>query len=515
MYDLVITGAKVYDGTGSPFFYTNIGIKDGVIARMTRLPLAGREAIDATGLAVCPGFIDPHSHADSMLEWEPLMAAKLEQGITTCVGGLCGESQAPSVDQDGSCRTFSQYIQALETKPWGANLALMVGGGMLRECAMGFSSDKPTETQMQHMESLLRDAMENGALGISFGLVYPPSCYSDIEEISRLCSVVSQYDGLAAFHLRNEGNEAFKAVEEAIEIARRSGVRLILSHHKAVREPNWGKTAVTLGMIDRAAQEGLEIFSDAHPYNAMSAGLRMYIPQELQTMGMEKLTEMARQPSGRAELLKAICDTLASGSGHYKPTDPPKAYILSSPTHPDYNGRRIMEIAAEQNKEFAEVVVDTLRDDSMGTVGMHVDIMGQEDINRCLRHPRVMPCTDGAMLLPGVASHPRVRGTFPRFLGRMCIQGGLLPTETAIMKMTSLPARIYGFPRKGLLREGMDADLVIFDPIHLLDNATVSDYAAGNSGLNYVLLRGKVVVKNGSATGEMVGSILRAACGCS
>lgn len=128
MYDLVITGAKVYDGTGSPFFYTNIGIKDGVIARMTRLPLAGREAIDATGLAVCPGFIDPHSHADSMLEWEPLMAAKLEQGITTCVGGLCGESQAPSVDQDGSCRTFSQYIQALETKPWGANLALMVGG---------------------------------------------------------------------------------------------------------------------------------------------------------------------------------------------------------------------------------------------------------------------------------------------------------------------------------------------------------------------------------------------------
>lgn len=174
-----------------------------------------------------------------------------------------------------------------------------------------------------------------------------------------------------------------------------------------------------------------------------------------------------------------------------------------------------MEIAAEQNKEFAEVVVDTLRDDSMGTVGMHVDIMGQEDINRCLRHPRVMPCTDGAMLLPGVASHPRVRGTFPRFLGRMCIQGGLLPTETAIIKMTSLPARIYGFPRKGLLREGMDADLVIFDPIHLLDNATVSDYAASNSGLNYVLLRGKVVVKNGSATGEMVGSILRSACGCS
>ena len=389
-------------------------------------------------------------------------------------------------------------------------MSLMVGGGMLRECAMGYSSEKPSQEQMQVMESLLRDAMEHGALGISFGLVYPPSSYSDIEEMSRLCSVVAEYNGLAAFHLRNEGNTFYEAVEEAIEIAKRSGVRLILSHHKAVREPNWGKTAVTLGMIDRAAEEGLEIFSDAHPYNAMSAGLRMYIPQEVQTLGMEKLTEMAADPAGRAELTKIIADKLASGTGHYKPTDPPKAYILSSPTHPEYNGRRIVDIASEQDKEFVEVVVDTLRDDSMRTVGMHVDIMGQEDINRCLRHPRVMPGTDGAMILPGVASHPRVRGTFPKFLGRMCIQGGLLPVETAIMKMTSLPARVYGFQNKGLLREGMDADLVIFDPVHLLDNATVSDYAALNSGLNYVILDGKIAAKAGVATGEMAGRILRA-----
>lgn len=509
-YDLVIRGAKVYDGTGAPYFYSNIGIKDGIIARMTRLPLEGERVIDAAGLSVCPGFIDPHSHTDGMLSKEPLMAAKLEQGVTSVVGGLCGESLVPTVKPGGGYRTFGEYIAELEQESYGGSMALMVGGGMLRECAMGYSADKPSEEQMKIMEDLMREAMENGALGISFGLVYPPSSYSDIEEMSRLCAIVAEYDGLAAFHLRNEGDKFYESVEEAIEIARRSGVRLILSHHKTVREPNWGKTAVTLGMIDRAAEEGIDIFSDSHPYDAMSAGLRMYIPQEVQTLGMEKLTEMARDPEGRAQLIKAVSDKLQSNTGHYKASDPPKAYILSSPTHPEYNGRRIVEIAAEQGKEFVEVVVDTLGEDAMRTVGMHVNIMGQEDINRCLKHPRVMPCTDGAMLLPGIAAHPRVRGTFARFLGRMCIRGGLLPTEAAIMKMTSLPARIYGFKNKGLLREGMDADIVVFDPVHIIDNSTVADYAALNGGINYVIVGGEIAAVDGVATGVKKGRIVRA-----
>ncbi len=513
MYDLVIKNAKVYDGTGSPYFYSNIGIKDGKIAKMNRLGMTGTKIIEAKGLSVCPGFIDPHSHVDSMLDTEPTMAAKLEQGITTCIGGLCGESPVPTVNNDGSLNTFSQYIEKLEKKKIGGNISLMIGGGMLRKCAMGYSNAEPTEDHMNIMENLLREAMENGALGISFGLAYPPSSYSNLEEMIRLCTIVAQYDGVAAFHLRNEGDTFYESVSEAVEVARRSGVRLILSHHKSVREPNWGKTAVTLGMMDRAAEEGLEIYSDAHPYNAMSAGLRMYIPQELQAIGMGRLTEMARDSKGRENLIQAISDILTSGTGHYKLTDPPKAYILSSITHPEYNGRRIVEIASEQNKQFVEVVVDTLGEDAMRTIGMHVDIMSQEDINRCLRHPRVMPCTDGAMLQPGIAAHPRVRGTFPRFLGRMCIRGGLLPTETAIMKMTSLPARVYRFKQKGLLREGLDADLVVFDPVLILDNATVANYAAYNSGINYVIVNGKVVVEDGKTNGIMVGKVLRASIG--
>lgn len=512
MFDLVIHNAKIYDGTASPFFYANVGITGGKIARITRLPLTGHRELDASGLSLCPGFIDAHGHMDSMLEQEPLQRAKLEQGITTSIGGLCGGSEAPIANSDGDMFTFSQYLDRISQMPIGASLAVMVGNGTLRAAAMGYSSSAPTSAQMASMKALLRDAMQAGALGISFGLVYPPASYADVDEMAELCKVVAQYDGFAAFHLRNEGDHFYEAVEEAFEVARRSGCRLILSHHKATRESNWGKTLVTLGMIDRAAQQGLDVYADAHPYTAVSAGLKAYIPQQLHSVGMEKLIEMASSPDTRKELIAAIEQSLQSNTGHYKQSDPPRAYILASPSHPEYNGRRIMDIAQEQGRSFVEVVVDTLYEDRMKTVGMHVDIMNADDVNRVLCHPRVMLCTDGSSILPGIAVHPRVRGTFPRFLGRMCIRGGLMPVETAISKMTSLPARVYGFSGKGLVREGCDADLVLFDPLALCDNATVADSTALNSGLNYVLVNGEIVVENNRANGRMCGQVLRRRC---
>lgn len=509
MFDLVISNAKIYDGTGTPFFRANIGIKDGKIALITRQSLLGSKHIDAKGLSLCPGFIDPHGHADNLLLQEPFQRAKIEQGITTSIGGLCGESQAPSALPDGSVCRFSQYLDNLSTIQIGANLAMMVGGGAIRSAAMGYSSEKPSCTQMGFMKELLHDAMQAGALGISFALVYPPCSYYDADDMIELCKVVAQYDGFATFHLRNEGTHLYEAVDEAIHIARNSGCRLILSHHKAVHEPNWNKTSVSLGMIDRAAEEGIEIFADAHPYTAMSAGLRMYIPQKLHAMGLERLTELSGTKNGRKQLVQAVEESVSSGSAHYKPTDPPRAYVLDSPSHPEYNGHRVEEIAQKRGCRFAEAVIDLLHDDSMQTIGMHVDIMNQEDVNRVLKHPRVMPCTDGSLILPGVACHPRVRGSFPRFLGRMCIQGGLMPIETAIMKMTYLPARVYGFHEKGLIRESMDADLVLFDPIHLCDHATVEDCTKPNTGLNYVILNGSIVAENGSMRNIRNGKILR------
>lgn len=509
MFDLVILNAKIYDGTSAPFFWANVGIAAGKIQQVTRLPLCGRETLDAQGLVLCPGFIDAHGHMDSMLERDPLQRAKLEQGITTSIGGLCGGSEAPVRDAEGNMMAFSQYLDRLSQEPTGANLALMVGNGTLRAAAMGYQAGPPSPAQLVVMKSLLHDAMQAGALGISFGLVYPPSSYADLDEMAALCSVVAQYDGFAAFHLRNEGDFFYEAVEEAFETARRSGCRLILSHHKATREPNWGKTQVTLGMLDLAAAQGLEVYADAHPYTAVSAGLKAYIPQTLHSMGMEKLTEMGRSAGTRRELIDAVEQSLKSGTGHYKQSDPPRAYILASAAHPEYNGRRIVELAHEQGRSFAEVVIDTLCEDHMTTAGMHINIMNPDDVNRVLRHPRVMLCTDGASILPGIAVHPRVRGTFPRFLGRMCIRDGLLPVETAISKMTSLPARVYGFHSKGLIREGADADLVLFDPLELCDNATVSDSTALNSGLKYVLIAGKIVVKDNQANGRMCAALLR------
>ncbi len=509
MLDLVIKNAKIYDGMGGPFYYASVGIKDGRIAALTRLPLSAARTIDAGGLAVCPGFIDPHGHADTQLVKEPAQWAKIEQGITTSLGGLCGDSQAPAALLGGGTLRFSEYLDGLSSLQLGANIGLYVGGGALRAAVMGFSADKPSAAQMDAMRALLRDAMEAGAYGLSFGLAYPPSSYFDTQDMIALCAVVAEYDGVAAFHLRNEGDRFEEAVDEAVEVARRTGCRIILSHHKAVREPNWGKTAVTLKMIDRAAEEGIEIYADAHPYTAVSAGLRMYVPQKLQTVGMEALTAQANDPAGKQELVRAVEETLLAGTGHYKYNDMQKAYILASETHPEYNGRRVAEVAAEQGLSFASFLIGLLGEDRMKTQGMHVDIMLQEDVDRVLRHPRLMPCTDGGLILPGEACHPRVRGAFPRFLGRMCIRGGLLPIETAVMKMTGLPARVYRIKRKGLVREGMDADLVVFDPKTVCDNASVADCLRPNSGLSYVIVGGEIAAQDGKMTGERRGRLLR------
>ena len=509
MFDLVIKNARIYDGMGGPFFYAGIGIKGGRIAAVTRLPLEGAQTIDARGLALCPGFIDPHGHADTQLEQEPSQWAKIEQGITTSLGGLCGDSQAPNLLPGGGVRTFSAYLDSLASLRLGASIGLYIGGGALRSAVMGFSSDKPSACQMDQMRALLQDAMEAGAVGLSFGLAYPPSSYFDTEDMIGLCTVLAEYDGIAAFHLRNEGDRFYEAINEAVEVAHRSGCRIILSHHKAVREPNWGKTAVTLQMIDRAAEEGIEIYADAHPYTAVSAGLRMYIPKPLQAAGLETLTKQAKDPEGRRLLAKAVEDTLAAGDGHYKASDMEKAYILASAAHPEYNGRRVAEAAAEQGLPFADFLVGLLGEDQMRTQGMHVDIMSQEDVDRVFSHPRVMPCTDGGLVLPGEACHPRVRGAFPRFLGRMCLKGCLLPTESAIMKMTSLPARVYRIPGKGIIREGMDADLILFDPQTICDNATVADCLKKNSGLEYVIVNGVVTAKDGKMNEERQGRLLR------
>lgn len=509
MFDLVIKNARIYDGMGGPFFYASVGIRDGKITAVTRLPLEGARVIDASGLALCPGFIDPHGHADSQLDKEPSQWAKVEQGITTSLGGLCGDSQAPAQLSDGRLLTFSAYLDRLSRLKLGASIGMYLGGGALRAAAMGFSAEKPTAEQMTLMKDLLRDAMEAGAVGLSFGLAYPPSSYFDTPDMIELCKVLAEYDGVAAFHLRNEGDRFTEAIDEAVTVARTSGCRIILSHHKAVREPNWGKTAVTLPMIDRAAEEGIEIYADAHPYTAVSAGLRNYIPQRLHAVGLEELTRRACDPAERQVLIRAVEETLAANTGHYKSTDPPRAYVLASETHPEYNGRRVAELAKEHELSFADFLIRLLGEDRMRTQGMHVEIMSQEDVDRVFRHPRVMPCTDGGLVLPGEACHPRVRGAFPRFLGRMCIRGGLLPIETAIMKMTSLPARVYRIPGKGVVQVGMDADLIVFDPETICDNASVADCLKANSGLNYVIVGGRIAVKDGKMTDVREGKLLR------
>jgi N-acyl-D-aspartate/D-glutamate deacylase len=509
MYDLVIKNAKICDGTGQPFFYADIAIRDGKIARISRQSESGRKTIDAGGLTAAPGFIDPHGHMDGELFEEPSQRAKLEQGICTNIGGLCGISSAPAKRPDGTVYGFEEYFKDLEQVTTGANLALFAGHGAIRRAVMGMSMEPADAGQLDEMKELVRQALEAGAVGLSFGLAYPPGSYATKEELTALCSVVAEYGKTAAFHIRDEADYFEDAVAEVIDIGRRTGVQVILSHHKAMREKNWGKPVKTLKMVDDAVREGINIYLDAHPYSTISAGLSMYLPPKYHALGQEGLTALSGEAAGREELIKDIEASLLEPSSHYHSSDPPKAYVLSSQSHPEYNGRRVYDIAAEQGKTFAQALVDLLHEDHMGTAGMHVDIMCREDIETILRHGRVMLCTDGASIIPGIASNPRVRGSFPRFIGRMVLRNGLLPLEQAVAKITYLPARVYGFASKGLIREGYDADIVLFDEKEFFDHATVEDYAALNTGLSYVLLDGKVVVKENEMTDKTCGKIIR------
>lgn len=500
MFDLVVENAKIVDGTGNPSFRGDIGIRGGKIARVGRRLGPAAKRITAEGLVACPGFIDSHSHIDQTLRMDPAQTAKLEQGITLSVAGQCGSSWPPAA--------LSEYLRSSSRVCLGASVAILVGHGALRIAVMRSQNRAPSLDEMKSMKDRLRDCLESGALGISFGLIYPPSSYAEIEEMVELCKVVAEYDGVFSIHMRNEGTGLVDSFQEALDIARLSGCRGVISHHKAMRPQNWGKVETTLQMIDRAVEQGIDIWLDAHPYTATSAGLRTYIPQAMHALGMEHLVEMLGTPEGYQAIEDAVMKEILENRGGDPEAEFERAVILMSQTHPEYAGRRIIDIAREKNTTFMRVLLDTLREDKMRTQGMHLNIMCEEDVRRVLAHPRVMIGTDGGSCLPGMMTHPRTVGTFPRFLGRFVRDQKLMTIEQAVMKTSSLPARVYGFSSLGLIHEGFDADIVVFDEKTIIDNADFVHYDRRCDGLKYVIVGGEVVVVDSVFAGPLRGRVL-------
>ena len=528
MLDLKIEGAQVVDGTGAAGQRTDVGVRDDVIVAVGDLSRqhAGR-SLNASGKVLAPGFIDMHSHSDWAL-WDNRRAeSKIRQGVTTEVVGNCGFSPAPVVSEflddlrgfalylpqglDFSWRSFGEYLQALDRGGLALNVAQLVGHGTLRIGAMGFARRPPTAAEVTAMQSLLAEAMDEGAFGMSTGLIYAPGSYSDTAEIVAVASAAARRRGFYASHMRGEGATLLPAVKEAITVGREAAMPVQISHLKAAGRPNWGKVADALTLIDAARAEGLDVLADAYPYTASSTSLRTLLPDRVLEGGLDGMLKRLRDPGERARIRADITGTGGESMALRVGWD--NIMLVGMRTRRDAEGRRLSELAAARTSEPVDTLLDLLLDEN-GRGSVILFQMDEQDLRRALAHPAVMIGSDGSSLAPTGARaatkpHPRSYGTFPRVLGEYAREQRTLTLPQAVHKMTGLPARRLGLTDRGVIRVGARADLVVFDARRVVDVATYDDPHRYPAGIEHVLVNGRFVIKDGEHTGSLPGRVLR------
>lgn len=514
MYDLVIKNGKVIDGTGSPGFYSDIAIKDGKIVKIAKRIDSGVRVVDAKNLVVTPGFIDSHSHADTNILEYPDQIEKAEQGITVSIGGNCGTTVAPislkhtvyDVASFGKntdvYKTMGTFLNIAKDVPVGAGLATFVGHSALRKATMGSDNREPSKEELEKMGELLREGIENGALGVSFGLIYPPSCFAKTDELIYLAKIAAKCGGMISAHIRDEGYTFCSACEEFLEVIKASGARGVFSHHKAMYKENWGKVNHTLRMIDQANEEGYDVYCDVYPYTASRTVLSArFIPQEYHSGGNDVLVERLADDSIREEIKKINIEKFGADD------DLSWVLITKCDAYPQYSGLRLNEIAKMHGKDVYDTICDIVKDCKNECHACYF-LMCEEDVETVIAHPRSMICTDSGVMGDAKVYHPRLRGSFPRALGRYVRERSVVSLHEMIRKMTSMPATVYGLKGKGILKEGFDADICIFDPEKIIDGADYTHCHKRAEGLNYVIIDGEVVVENAVYNGKRKGKVI-------
>jgi N-acyl-D-amino-acid deacylase len=525
MTDIVIRGGTVIDGTGGKPREADVAIRDGKIAEIGRDVGASRaQVIDAKGKVVAPGFIDIKTHSDWTLPLMPQAESKIRQGVTTEVIGHCGYSCAPCLP--GKAAALKQYLSP--SAPWldfkdtsfadyaatylatSVNRVMLVGHNTLRLMAMGMENRPPTPGELALMVRMLEEALAAGARGLSSGLFTAPGSYARGEEMVELGRVLARRGALYFTHLRDEANQVFDAVEEAIEFGAQTGVHVQIVHAKVSGTDNWGKVDRFLTRLREARAQGVRIDCDEYPYTAASNPLRNLMPSWLVEGGIDKM--MARL--GRAEMRAKIKEEIAAGGlnnfGRIKSWDAVR--IAISPDLPRYAGKTIVEIAREQNKDPFDAALDYIVADR-GQTRVVVESIAEDDVRDFIRAPEVMVGSDGNSVAPsGITGqgkpHPRFYGTFSRVLGRYVREEGLIPLETAIAKMTGRSAAALGLPDRGLLREGFRADITVFDPATVAERATYADPNQFAVGIEAVLVNGVPVLDHSAHSGATPGAML-------
>jgi N-acyl-D-aspartate/D-glutamate deacylase len=488
-YDLLITNARIVDGSGNPWFRGDVAIKDGRVARIGRIEAeTATRTIDARGQIVAPGFIDVHTHVESIYS-QPAAENFVRMGVTTLVTGNCGTSTT----------NVAEFLGRIKEKPLAVNLATLIAHGSVRRRVMGLGDRPPTPEEQTQMEKLVEQGMKDGAVGLSTGLIYVPGTYAKTDEIVSLARVAAKYGGLYATHMRNEGDKVADAIRESIQIGEQAGLPVEISHFKISNKKLWGQSPMTLGLVREARARGLVVTVDQYAYTASSTSLESRLPSWLRAGGLDEAKKRLADKATRERAISDTKDALKrSGFKDYS-----FAVVASYGPDKSFNGKSIAEITKQVRKksDVTSQIEQMLEMYEAGGAGMIYHGMGEDDVRRIMQEPFTMIASDsGVREIDDSVPHPRGYGNNARVLGRYVRELKLISLEDAIRKMTSLPAQTFGFRDRGLIREGFAADIVIFDENTIVDQSTFDKPHQYPLGISYVLVNGQVVLANNQMT---------------
>jgi len=531
-FDVVIIKGHIVDGTGSPWYSGDIGIRDGRIAAIGNLSESGRKrTIDAGGKVVAPGFIDMLGQSEMTILVDPRLPSKIFQGITTEVTGE-GGSIAPlndaiiEADRPGyehykinpDWRTFRQYFARLEKQGMGINLASYAGATQVRRMVLGDADVQPTAEQLEKMKALVRDAMHEGAVGVSTSLEYAPAPYAKTEEIIALASEAAKFGGIYATHMRSESDNVLASIDESLRIGREAHIPVEIWHIKVGGKHNWGRMPEVVAKINQARAQGADISANTYAYPAWFNSMSAFIPPWAHDGGDLKLIERLTDPATRARIRKDMETPSKDWDNEWDEISGPQDVmigVVQSPALKKFQGKRLSDVAQAWNKDPMDALFDLLIGDKAFT-SCAVFGMSEPDVALALQQPWVSvdndsPGTSPDGILGEEHPHPRAYGTFPRILRKYVREEKKLTLEDAIRKFSALPAQRMRFADRGVLKQGMWADVVIFDPETVRDLATFDDPNQLSQGMEFVLVNGVPVIENGKMTGALPGKVLRGA----
>ena len=539
-FDLLVRGGTVVDGTGSPGRRADVGVLgDRILAIDDLAAVDARDVaqvIDASGLVVAPGFIDPHGHSDASLFVDGALVSHLRQGFTTQLSGNCGDTLAPITDAGRELvelslrsnqlvarwRTFGEYLDAVSAESLGMNVAFLVGHGTVRGAVMGPEAAPASESERAAMVREVEAALDAGAFGLSSGLIYAPGIHADSDELVQLVTAAARRGGLYATHMRNEGAGLFASLAESIATVRSArdagaaGARLQISHLKCGARAVWGRAPEAIALLEKARADGVDVAADQYPYTAADTTLAIILPPSLLGLGVDECVAAL----GDHEVRDRVVAEMERGISGWEnvAADPGWAGIRISfaPSHPDWAGRSLAELGAELGADPADLALDALVDDRLD-VSVVIDCMDDADVEAIMAVPWVGVCTDaegrrpGHPILDAGRPHPRTYGSTARVLGTYVRERGTLGLETAIAKLSGVSAARLGLRDRGVLREGAFADLVVLDPGTVADAATYERPSIHPIGIEHVVVNGRPAVLDGQETGERAGLLLRRA----